>query len=118
MASTANAHLGRDLAALLGPESVCEEAAPLTAFAIDGVKPAVWVTPGNAEEVVAVIRVANERKLNVVTAGGFTHPSMGNTPGGIDILLRTGRLNRVLHFDPGGLTIGCEAGCKIGALGE
>ena len=73
MASTANAHLGRDLASLLGAEKVCEETAPLTAFAVDGVRPSVWVTPGSAEEVALVIRLANERKLGVVTTGGFTH---------------------------------------------
>lgn len=118
MASTANAHLGRDLAALIGAENVCEVPAPLTAFAIDGVKPSVWVVPSNVEEVAAVIRVANERNLNIVTAGGFTHQSMGNVPTAVDILLRTDRLNRVLHFDPGDLTIGVEAGCKVGDLSE
>jgi glycolate oxidase FAD binding subunit len=118
MASTANAHLGQDLASLLGAENVCEETAPLTAFAVDGVKPSVWVTPGSAEEVAAIIRLANERKLSVVAAGGFTQQSMGKTPSPIDILVRTDRLNRVLHFDPGDLTIGVEAGCKVTAVRE
>jgi len=113
MASTANSLLGRDLAALIGSDSVCEESAPLTAFAIDGVKPGVWATPGSVEEVAAILQLANERKFTVTVAGGFSHQSMGNVPTNVDVLLRTDRLNRVLHFDPGDLTIGVEAGCKV-----
>lgn len=113
MASTANAHLGRDLSSLIGDEYVCEDAAPLTGFAVDGVRPGCWVMPGSAEETAAILRVANERKLTVVVAGGFTQQSLGNTPQAVDILLRTDRLNRVLHFDPGDLTIGVEAGCRV-----
>jgi glycolate oxidase FAD binding subunit len=113
MASTANAHLGKDLAALIGSEYVCEESAPLTAFAIDGVKPGVWATPGSVEEVAAILQLANERKFTVTVAGGFSHQSMGNVPTNVDILLRTDRLTRVLHFDPGDLTVGVEAGCKL-----
>jgi glycolate oxidase FAD binding subunit len=114
MASTANSHLGGDLAALVGAENVCEESAPLTAFAIDGVRPGIWVMPGSAEEIAAVMRLANERKLTATVAGGFSHQSMGNVPESVNILLRMDRLNRVLHFDPGDLTIGVEAGCKVG----
>jgi glycolate oxidase FAD binding subunit len=116
MASTANPHLGADLVALLGRENVCEESAPLTAFAIDGVKPVLWAMPGSVEELAAVLQVANERKLAVAVAGGFSHQSIGNTPTNVDILLRMDRLNRVLHFDPGDLTIGVEAGCKVGEV--
>jgi glycolate oxidase FAD binding subunit len=116
MASTAKPHLGSDLAALVGAENVCEESAPLTAFAVDGVRPEVWVVPGNVEEVAAIVRIANEQKLTLTVAGGFSHQSMGNVPTSVDILLRMDRLNHVLHFDPGDLTIGAESGCKVGDI--
>jgi len=114
MASVANAQLGRELASIVGDEFVCDTAAPLTGYAIDGVRPATWVIPQNANEVAAIVRVANERRASIAVAGGFTKQSMGGVPAQIDILLRTDRLNRVLHYDPGDLTIGVESGCRIG----
>jgi glycolate oxidase FAD binding subunit len=116
VASTATAQLGRELAAIVGEAYVCEDAGALTGFAIDGVRPGMWVLPGSVEEVAAVIRTANERRACVTLAGGFTKQSMGNVPEKMDILLRTDRLNRVLHFDPGDLTIGVEAGCRLGEV--
>lgn len=113
MASTANAQLGRELAAIVGGDYVCEAPAPLTAYAIDGVRPGAWVMPGSAEEISAILRLANELNCSVVATGGFTEQSRGDTPASVDILLRTDRLNRVLHFDPGDLTIGVEAGCRV-----
>ncbi len=112
--STATAQLERDLAAIVGDAYVCEDAGPLTGFAIDGVRPGMWVVPGSAGEIAAVVRLANERRASVTVAGGFTKQSLGNVPEKVDILLRTDRLNRVLHFDPGDLTIGVEAGCRLG----
>jgi glycolate oxidase FAD binding subunit len=106
--------LGRDLASIVGDAYVCEDAAALTGFAIDGVRPGLWVLPGSVEEVAAIVRLANERRASLTPAGGFTKQSMGNTPKLVDILLRMDRLNRVLNFDPGDLTIGVEAGCKVG----
>jgi len=114
MASVANAQLGRELASIVGDEFVCDTAAPLTGYAIDGVRPATWVIPQNANEVAAIVRVANERRASIAVAGGFTKQSMGGVPAQINILLRTDRLNRVLHYDPGDLTIGVESGCRIG----
>lgn len=116
VASVATAQLARELAAIAGEANVCEEAGALTGFAIDGVRPGIWVVPGSADEVAGIIRVANERRASVTVAGGFTKQSMGNKPETVDILLRTERLNRVLHFDPGDLTVGVEAGCRVGEV--
>lgn len=113
VASTATAQLGRELAAIVGEAYVCDEPGALTGFAIDGVRPGMWVLPGSPEEIAAILRLANERRASVTTAGGFTRQTVGNVPEKIDILLRTDRLNGVLHFDPGDLTIGVEAGCKL-----
>ena len=116
--STAGAQLGRELAAIVGEAYVCEDAGALTGFAIDGVRPGMWVLPGSVEEVAAIVRAANERRASLTVTGGFTKQSMGNVPERVDVLLRTDRLNRVLHFDPGDLTIGVEAGCKLGDVGK
>lgn len=113
VASTATAQLARELAAIAGEANVCEEAGALTGFAIDGVRPGMWVVPGSVDEVAGILRVANEKRASVTVAGGFTKQSMGNAPETVDILLRTERLDRVLHFDPGDLTVGVETGCRV-----
>jgi glycolate oxidase FAD binding subunit len=51
--------------------------------------------------------------LTVVPAGGMVHQEIGNTPPQVDILLRTGRMVEIEHYDPGDLTIGVGAGFTI-----
>jgi glycolate oxidase FAD binding subunit len=79
-------------------------------FAINGVTPAMIVTPGSAEEIAAVLQLANSQGLVVAPAGGFTKQDIGGVPERVDILLRTARLNSIEFFDPGDLTIGVNAG--------
>jgi glycolate oxidase FAD binding subunit len=113
MIATTALQLARELASVVGPEHISDDSALLTAFAIDGVRAAVAVAPGNAEEVAAIIRLANERQLTVTACGGFTMQSLGARPAPIDVLLRTDRLNQMLHYDPGDLTIGVSAGMRV-----
>ncbi|PYX92346.1 MAG: hypothetical protein DMG67_07145 [Acidobacteria bacterium] len=105
----------RELAAICGAGHVEEDPA-LEAFAIDGVAPAIAVSPASAEEVAQVVAFAAAQNLTVVPAGGFTAMASGGTPERIDILLRTTRLTAVAHYDPGDLTIGVGAGCTLAAL--
>src|SRR4051812_16739998 len=105
-----------ELVAIVGEKYVVEAPQQLSAFAIDGVVPALAVTPGSAEEVAAVLRYAYERELVVVPAGGFVHQEIGNTPAQVDLLLRTDRLTNIEHYDPGDLTIGVGAGVTVSDL--
>lgn len=118
VASTATAQLGRELASIVGDAYVCDNPGALTGFAIDGVRPGMWVSPGSPDEIAAILRLANERRASVTVAGGFARQSIGAVPESVDILLRTDRLNRIMHFDPGDLTLGVEAGCKVGDTRE
>ena len=102
-----------ELAAIVGEQHVVESAAALKTLALDGVIPAIAVSPANADEVAAVLRYAYERDLTVVPAGGMVHQEIGNTPPQVDVLLRTGRMVEIEHYDPGDLTIGVGAGFTI-----
>jgi glycolate oxidase FAD binding subunit len=97
----------RELAAIVGDTNVTP---PSVDVEIDGVAPAAVVAPGSPEEVAAILRLANERELVVVPAGGFTKQGIGGVPERVDILLRTTRLGGIEHYDPGDLTIGIKAG--------
>jgi glycolate oxidase FAD binding subunit len=109
--------LQRELAAIVGAASVNQEQVE-----INGVVPAVSVAPGSAEEIAAVLRLANERGLVVAPSGAFTKQQVGGIPERIDVLLRTERLNQIRHYDPGDLTVGVGAGLRLvdlqNALGE
>jgi glycolate oxidase FAD binding subunit len=105
-----------ELAGIVGEQYVVETPAKLSAFAIDGVAPAISVSPGGVEEVSAVLRYAFERELVAVPAGGMVHQEIGNAPEKVDILLRTERLTTIEHYDPGDLTIGVGAGTLLGDL--
>jgi glycolate dehydrogenase FAD-binding subunit len=105
-----------DLAAIVGEKHLIESADSLKSFCIDGVIPAIAVTPGSVEEVAAILTYAYERDLVVTPAGGFVHQEIGRTPPQIDILLRLERFNSIEHYDPGDLTIGVGAGATIGEI--
>jgi len=77
---------------------------------INGVLPAMVVAPGSAEQVAAILQLANERGLVVSPAGGCTQQDIGAVPERVDILLRTTRMNTIEHYDPGDLTVGVHAG--------
>lgn len=81
-----------------------------------GVPPSIAVTPGSPDEIVAILRFANEHGLSVVPAGGFTQQQTGNLPPQVDVLLYTSRLTEVEHYDSGDLTIGVGAGWTIARL--
>jgi len=104
--------ISRELSAICGMEHVTE--APQER--VLGRRPSVAVWPGCAEEIAAILRVANENSLAVVPAGGFTQQQTGKVPGQFDIVLFTTRLTEVEHYDPGDLTVGIGAGSTVAQL--
>ncbi len=108
--------LGRELREICGVEHVVEDQVELQAKRIAGCVPGLAVEPASAEEVAAILRLANERRLIVVPAGGLTHQQAGDAPQSIDILLLTSRLQELEHYDPGDLTIGVGAGWTVSQL--
>jgi glycolate oxidase FAD binding subunit len=110
--------LARELAAIVGEEHVCEDAAMLAGLAVEEVVPAVAVAPGSAEEVAAVLRFASSHDLTVVPAGGFARQGIGGIPERVDIVLETRRMATLEHYDPGDLTLGAGAGMTLATLNE
>lgn len=97
----------RELSAIVGDAHLEPHGAKVE---INGIVPTVVLAPGSAEEVAAILRLANERSLVVAPAGGFTQQDIGGVPERVDILLRTTRMNTIEHYDPGDLTVGIHAG--------
>lgn len=102
-----------EFAALVGRDHVSDDASRLATYSLDGFAPRLLITPASAEEVSAVLRVANEFQLSVLPVGGATRLSIGTIPDHIDVALSTARLNQVESYDPGDLTIGLASGVTI-----
>ncbi len=74
----------------------------------------IGVVPASAEEVAAILRVANERGLRVFPAGGEeAFIPLGDHA---DLVLNTARLSEVEHYDHSDLTIGVGAGTTVAQL--
>ena len=86
--------------------------------AIDDVAPALVVTPASAAETAAVLAWASREGVRVVIGGGGTRRAWGRPPASFDLLLGLGRLSRVLHHEPGDLTVSVEAGIAVAALNQ
>jgi glycolate oxidase FAD binding subunit len=72
------------------------------------------VSPASAEEIAAVLGLANRHGLGLIPAGGGTaFPASGAD---VDIVLRTDRLTQVEHYDHADLTVGVGAGTTVAQL--
>lgn len=114
MSATLSVSLREELASLVGDANTSGR--DLERYAIDGVVPAVAVTPAASGEAAAVLKLTCERDWTVVPAGGFTQQGIGNIPERCEVVLSTSRMDSVLHYDAGDLTIGVEAGVKLAEL--
>ncbi len=88
------------------------EAGPLDA--IDGVQPRALVEPDSPEMLAELLACSSRERLSIVLRGGGTKLGWGGRPAGIDLIVSTRRLNRVLAHAHGDLTATVEAGATLG----
>ncbi len=101
------------LAAIVGDEYFDADPEKLPAYAVDGKIPAAVVCPGSSEEIAQIVKFAAAEKLAIVVTGARTKLGIGLPPRQFDIALDVTRLNRVLAYDPGDLTLSVEAGIPL-----
>jgi glycolate oxidase FAD binding subunit len=89
---------------------------------IQGVRPALVVSPDTAEGVATVLREASAARAATVLRGGGTKIDWGCVPRTIDLVLDVSRLNRVLRHEHGDMTATVEGGARLAdvnaALGQ
>jgi glycolate oxidase FAD binding subunit len=86
--------------------------------AVDGVPARFVAAPGSTEEAAAVLRTAAAGGLAVVARGNGTKLGWGTPPRRLDLIVDTGRLDRVLEHAAGDLVVIAQAGVPLAALGE
>ena len=88
----------------------------LSRYAIDGIGPQVVVLPVSTHEIQEVLSYAADSGLSVIPAGSGTKLGMGNPPEQVDLVLSTSKLDQVLEYEPGDLTVTVEAGIRLATL--
>ncbi|HET9920770.1 MAG TPA: FAD-linked oxidase C-terminal domain-containing protein [Ktedonobacteraceae bacterium] len=92
-----------ELQTIVGSENVLSEEADLIAYSIDGTwierRPLAVVLPASAEEVSAILRIANREHIVVAPRGSASGLSGGSVPLGGGIALSMTRMNHILEID-------------------
>ncbi len=113
VASTA---AGSRLADIVGASHVLTDPAQLAAYEVDSVKPSAVVQPGSKEQVAEIVKFAAAEKLTVIPTGARTKLVIGLPPWRYDLAIDMTRLDRVVAYDPGDLTLSVEAGIPLRKL--
>ena len=108
---------------LLGAESVLTAREDLIPYSFDGTAalrqmPDCVAFAANAEQVAAVLKLANKNKLPVVTRGSGTGLSGGSLPVPGCLVLCLAKMDRVLELDRANLTLLAEAGATTQAISD
>jgi glycolate oxidase FAD binding subunit len=98
---------------IAGKATVIQDRDKLEAYAMDGKRPKVIVSPRTMDEVSKIIAYANQQHLAVIPMGSGTKIGMGGIPKKMDIVLLTRRLNRITDCDIDNLTFSAESGITL-----
>jgi glycolate dehydrogenase FAD-binding subunit len=69
--------------------------------------------PESAAAVAAALKRASDARQSIVIRGAGTKDDWGRPPGPVDVVLDTGRLNRILAHEQGDMTATIEAGASL-----
>jgi glycolate oxidase FAD binding subunit len=98
---------------IVGEPNVIHDPDQLKAYALDGKRPKVIVSPETIDQVSKVVAYANQRQLAILPRGNGTKMGMGGIPKKMDIILSTNRLNRITDSDCDNLTLSAESGITL-----
>jgi len=112
-----------ELQKLVGNENVLTELEDLIPYSFDGTAtlrqlPGCVAFSQSAQQISNVLRLANERRLPVVTRGSGTGLSGGSLPCNDCIVLCTVKMNRILELDAKNLTLLAESGATTLKIAE
>jgi glycolate dehydrogenase FAD-binding subunit len=98
---------------IAGAAHVILDPAALTAYEVDGVRPAVAARPGTAEEAAALIALAAKHRAGVLPWGAGVHQHLGGVPARADLVIDTRRLNGITDYEPADYVVAVRAGTPL-----
>jgi len=114
--SLAASAISENLRAIVGPQQVITDSERLRRYLIGGKTPKAAVRPGSDQEVAEIVRLAFVEKLRLMPTGAGTKRDMNIPVGEYDLALDVGRLDQVVAYDPGDLTLSVAAGLPLSRL--
>lgn len=115
MSSPAKAMPSR-IGEIVGAANVTDDPVQLAAYDVDGMRPSAAAQPGAASEVAELVKLTVAEKLAVIPVGAQTKLGIGMPPARYDLAIDMTRLDRVISYDPGDLTLSVEAGIPFAKL--
>jgi glycolate oxidase len=93
----------QSLAKIVGPGNLTDRETDLQCYGFDATayfgRPAAVIFPGSADEISAILKLANAHRFPVVPRGAGSGMSGGSVPGRGGLVLVLNRLNRILKID-------------------
>jgi glycolate oxidase FAD binding subunit len=114
--TTASTTISARVADMVGSQNVFGDPAELVAYEIVGKVPSSAVRPESAAQIGEIVKFAAAEKLAIVPCGARTKLDVGVAPQRYDLALDLSRLDRVVAYDPGDMTLSVEPGiplCRI-----
>ena len=87
-------------------------------WTVRGAAPRLVCQPSTPEAMASALATCDTAGAAVIPWGGGTQQRLGMPPRRADVVLQTNRLNRILEYEPGDLTVTVEAGLPLAALQE
>lgn len=117
------AEILQTLAGIFPPDSLLTAGEDLVPYSFDGTAaiqqmPLVVAFARTTDEVVRLVRAANEKKFPVVTRGSGTGLSGGSVPVADGVVLCLSKMNAILEVDRKNLTLLAEAGAVTQTIAE
>jgi len=101
---------------IVGAANVTDDPAQRAGYEVDGVRPNAAARPGTAEEVAEMVKLAAAEKFSIIPTGARTKLGIGMPPARYDLAIDMTRLDRVISYDPGDLTLSVETGIPLAKL--
>ena len=103
---------------IVGTQNVVTDAQGVGAYSVDGIAPQIVARPASAQEVSEIVKFAAAEKLAVISTAARTKLGIGMPPARYDLAIDMTRLDRVISYDPGDLTLSVEPGIPLSRLAE
>jgi glycolate dehydrogenase FAD-binding subunit len=104
------------LADIVGASNAVTDPRDLGAYEVDGKRPTAAARPGSANEVAELVKLAVAENLAAIPCGARTKLGIGMPPSRYDLAIDLSRLDRVISYDPGDLTLSVESGIPVSKL--
>ena len=85
-------------------------------LSVDGLLPSTMMRPNDADDAARDLRACDLVPAAVVVWGGGTQMRLGNPPRHYEVAFSTGRMTRLLEYEPADLTCRVEAGMRLSNL--